>query len=81
MIAIAFARPPLCPNCGGLRTMPRYLAEDEGQRHDYLHIWERAERAAKEKEEKRLKSEAKRLANEEKQRKIREKKRKRKKKS
>lgn len=72
------AIPPLCPNCGRLRTMPMLLADDEGQRHDYLHIWEKCERIAKEKEEKRLKSEAKWLANEEKQRKIREKKRKRK---
>lgn len=53
--------------------MPRSLAEDEGQRHDYLHIWEKCERIAKEKEEKRLRSEAKWLANEEKQRKKREK--------
>lgn len=75
-----YAIPPACPNCGHLRTMPMILADDEGQRHDYLRIWEKFEHIAKEKEEKQLRSEAKWLTNEEKQRKIREKKKHKKKK-
>ena len=45
----------VCPNCGGHRIMPVMFEDDEIKVEEYKDYWERA---AKMKEEKRLKSES-----------------------
>ena len=47
-----------CPSCGSYRIMPVMFEDDEFKVKSYHRYWERLEREAKMKEEKRLKSQS-----------------------
>ena len=48
----------VCPKCGSHRIMPMMFEDDEFHVKSYHSYWERLEREAKMKEEKRLKSQS-----------------------
>lgn len=48
----------VCPKCGSHRIMPVMFEDDEFNVKNYHRYWERLEREAKMKEEKRLKSQS-----------------------